>query len=424
VNAQRVNWAGNIAFEAETLHAPESIESLRALVAASPRIRPIGTAHSFNEIADTTGDLVSVAALPLRFDVDADRSTVTVGAGMRYGDVATRLHDAGYALANLGSLPHISVAGAIATATHGSGSAVGNLASSVRELELVTADGELLRLSREQDPEQFCGAVVALGALGVVTAVTLDVAATFEVRQWVYDEMPWSAVEEAIQEIFASAYSVSLFTNWRDDSVQQVWLKDRVDAPRLGEAPQRWHGATLAGDPRHPVPGMPVENCTQQLGIAGPWPGRLPHFRMEFTPSSGAELQTEYLLPREHAVAALAAVGSIREQVGPLVQISEIRTVARDDMWLSPSYERDTVGIHFTWVPDVAAVLSALSVVEEALEPFEPRPHWGKLFTTGADTLSKRYEKYGDFTDLMQSLDPTGKFRNAQLHAWFPHSSG
>jgi xylitol oxidase len=240
----------------------------------------------------------------------------------------------------------------------------------------------------------------------------------------VYDEMPWSAVEESIEEIFASAYSVSLFTNWRDSSVQQLWLKDRVDAPRLGEAPQRWLGATLAGDPRHPVPGMPVENCTQQLGISGPWPGRLPHFRMEFTPSSGAELQTEYLLPREHAVAALAAVGSIREQVGPLVQISEIRTVARDDLWLSPSYERDTVGIHFTWVPDVAAVLSVLSVVEDALEPFEPRPHWGKLFTTGAETLSKRYEKYGDFTDLMQSFDPTGKFRNAQLGAWFPQNSG
>jgi alditol oxidase len=193
-----------------------------------------------------------------------------------------------------------------------------------------------------------------------------------------------------------------------------------VDTGRLTDAPARWLGATLADGPRHPVPGMPTENATEQLGVPGPWLGRLPHFRMEFTPSSGEELQSEYLLPREHAVQALAAVGSIRQHVAPLLQICEVRTIAGDDLWLSPSYGRDTVAIHFTWVPDTPRVLSVLARVEEKLEPFEPRPHWGKVFTTGGDALAKRYDRYGDFVELMGHFDPAGKFRNEQLDGWFP----
>jgi xylitol oxidase len=257
----------------------------------------------------------------------------------------------------------------------------------------------------------------------VVTAVTLDVEPTFDVRQWVYDALPWTEANEHIEEIFASAYSVSLFTDWRSDAISQVWLKDRVDAPRLPQPPAHWLGATLADGPRHPIPGMPVENATEQLGVPGPWQARLPHFRMEFTPSSGEELQTEYLLPREHAVEALAAVAGIRERVGPLVQISEIRTIAADDLWLSPSYGRDTVGIHFTWVPDTAAVLPVVGMLEERLEPFEPRPHWGKVFTTPTDSLRERYPRYGDFTALMRRFDPDGKFRNDLIDQWFPRVS-
>ena len=420
MTAQHTNWAGNITFSTESLDAPPSIEELQSTVATTPRIRALGTGHSFNRIADTTGRLVSVAALPRHFDIDSERSRATVSAGMRYGEVATLLQEAGYAIPNLGSLPHISVAGAIATGTHGSGKAVGNLATAVAALELVTADGSLVTLDRDADRDRFCGSVVSLGALGVVTAVTLDIGPTFEVRQWVYDDMPWAAVEDDIEEVFAGAYSVSLFTDWRSDSFQQVWMKDRVDPGRLTDAPARWLGATLANGARHPVPGMPTENATEQLGAPGPWLGRLPHFRMEFTPSSGEELQSEYLLPREHAVEALAAVGSIRQHVAPLLQICEVRTIAADDLWLSPSYGRDTVAIHFTWVPDTPGVLSVLARVEEKLAPFEPRPHWGKVFTTGGEELAKRYDRYGDFVDLMRSFDPAGKFRNAQLDEWFP----
>jgi alditol oxidase len=422
VTTQHTNWAGNITFSTESLDAPRSIEELQSLVAESPRLRALGTAHSFNRIADTTGRLVSVAALPPRLDIDAERSTVTVSAGVRYGEVATLLHEAGYAIPNLGSLPHISVAGAVATGTHGSGKTVGNLATAVAALEMVTADGTLVRLDRDEDRDRFCGSVVSLGALGVVTAVTLDIGPTFEVRQWVYDDMPWAAVEDDIEEIFDSAYSVSLFTDWRSDSFRQVWRKDRLGTTERSEAPARWLGATLADSPRNPVPGMPTENATEQLGVPGPWQGRLPHFRMEFTPSSGEELQSEYLLPRECAVEALAAVGSIREHVAPLLQVCEVRTIAADDLWLSPSYGRDTVAIHFTWVQDTPGVLQVLEMVEERLQPFEPRPHWGKVFITGGDELAKRYDRYGDFVALMGSSDPEGKFRNEQLDGWFPPS--
>lgn len=420
VTTRLTNWAGNVEFGAERVHLPRSLEHLQRMVAAGTSVRPLGAGHSFSRIADTCGDLVSVAGLPQECELDPARSTVTVSAGMRYGELAARLHGAGFALRSLGSLPHISVAGAIATGTHGSGTTVGNLATAVTALQMVTADGELVDLSRETHGEAFCGTVIALGALGIVTAVTLDVVPAFSMGQWVYDDLPWAALDGHVEQILDSAYSVSLFTDWRRDRGCQVWLKRRVDCSVSPEPPRRWLGATLADGPRHPVAGMPAANCTQQLGVPGPWHERLPHFRREFTPSSGRELQSEYLVPRGHAVAALGAVGRIQERVGPLLQVSEIRTVARDDLWLSPSYGRDTLAVHFTWVPDTAAVTQVLGAVEEQLAPFQPRPHWGKLFSTSPDALARGYPRYGDFTELMAHHDPSGKFRNELLDRWFP----
>ncbi len=419
----RTNWAGNITFGTARLHTPTSLEQLQHVVAASSRVRAIGTGHSFNPIADTIGNQVCLASMPNMCVVDTQRSTVTVGAGMRYGELADRLQDTGYALAALGSLPHISVGGAIATGTHGSGDSVGSLATAVSALQIVTSDGSLLATSRETAGEEFRGAVIALGALGIVTTVTLDVVPSFEVRQWVYDDLPVAAVHDHAEEVFASAYSVSLFTDWRSDSFRQVWLKQRLDECDVREPRMRWLGATLADGPRHPIAGMPVENTTEQLGVPGPWHARLPHFRREFTPSSGDELQSEYLLPREHMAGALAALGRARDRFAPLVQVSEVRTVAGDDLWLSPSYGRDTVAIHFTWRPDAVAVTRVLDIVERQLEPFFPRPHWGKLFTNPSDGLASRYDRSSDFTALMRRHDPTGKFRNELLDSWFPSAA-
>ncbi|MFG3298833.1 FAD-binding protein [Micromonospora chersina] len=402
------NWAGNVAWSARACHEPSTLDELRRLVAGADRVRAVGTGHSFNRLGDTTGVQVSVAGLPPTVALDRDRGTVTVAAGMRYGDLATALHAEGYAVANLASLPHISVAGAVATATHGSGPAHGNLATAVAALELVTADGDLLTVDRA-DP-RFAGLVVHLGALGVVTRLTLDVVPAFEVRQYVRLGLPRAALDDALD----AAYSVSVFTGWRSPRFDQVWLKQRVDQP---PPPADWLDTRAADTPRHPVPGMPAQNCTEQLGEPGPWHERLPHFRLGFTPSSGDELQSEWHLARADGAAALAALDPAAERIAAVLQVCELRTVAADGLWLSPNHERDTLAVHFTWVGDPEAVAPVLDEVEERLAPFAPRPHWGKLFTRDPATA---YPRHDDFRALLREFDPAGKFRTALLDRYFP----
>ncbi|MEV6592078.1 FAD-binding protein [Streptomyces acidicola] len=400
------NWAGNIAYTAKELHRPHSIEEVRALVAGSRAVRVLGSGHSFNEIAEpgSEGVLLSLTALPPMVEVDTAARTVRVGGGVRYAELAAAVHGHGLALANMASLPHISVAGSVATGTHGSGNANGPLASAVREVELVTADGEVVVIGRGD--ARFGGAVTSLGALGVVTALTLDLEPAFEVSQHVYVDLPLAGLDHAA--VAATAYSVSLFTDWREPRFNHVWVKRRTDEP-----PVVFPWAPPATAAVHPVPGMPAGNCTQQFGVPGPWHERLPHFRAEFTPSSGAELQSEYLLPRQYALDALHALDAVREVIAPVLQTCEVRTVAADDQWLSPSFGRDTVALHFTWIDDTAAVLPVVRRVEEALDPYEPRPHWGKIFTVPSAALRERYPRLGDFRALAEELDPAGTFRNA-----------
>jgi len=340
---------------------------------------------------------------------------------MRYGEVAPPLHDHGWAVANLGSLPHISVAGAVATGTHGSGERNGSLATSVRALDMVVPGGELVTLDRKHDGDIFNGAVVALGVLGVVTSLTLDVVPTFEVRQHVYDDLPYDELIDAFDEVASAAYSVSVFTDWRAPVRAQVWLKRRVDEGEQlsGEPPQHWLGATLANGPRHPIAGMSPEHCTPQLGEPGPWHERLPHFRLGFTPSSGAELQSEYLVGRGSAVDALHALAGLHDQVAPVLLTSEIRTVAADGLWLSPAYHRDSVALHFTWIADETAVAPVVAAVEQALAPFDARPHWGKVFSTSPRVVTDEYERWADFTTLAQRFDPDDVLRNELLQDYF-----
>ncbi|WP_255953668.1 FAD-binding protein [Streptomyces odontomachi] len=398
------NWAGNVTFAAQKVTAPGSLGALRELVAASRRVRVLGSGHSFNEIADTEGVLLSLAALPAGIDVDTAARTVRVTGGVRYAQLAQEVHAHGLALHNMASLPHISVAGSVATGTHGSGRANGSLASAVREVELVTHDGAMRTLRRGE--ERFDGAVVSLGALGVVLALTLDLEPAYPMRQHVYTGLPLADLDFAA--VTGAAYSVSLFTDWRAPRFNQVWVKQRTDREAAPDFP--W--AAPATEPLHPVPGMPAGNCTPQLGEEGPWHERLPHFRAQFMPSSGAELQSEYLLPREHAGAALQVLDTIRETLAPVLQICEVRTVAADAQWLSPAYRRDTVALHFTWVKDTAAVLPVVRLLEDRLAPFEARPHWGKVFTTAPDVLRARYPRIADFAALAEALDPSHTFRN------------
>jgi alditol oxidase len=400
------NWAGNITFGAPVFHRPATVAELQATVTRAARIRVLGTGHSFNDMADSPGAQVSVAGLPRETDIDSAGSLVRVAAGLKYAELAARLDDKGFALRNLASLPHISVAGACATATHGSGPANQNLAAAIAAMEIVTAEGDLVRIGREDG--SFPGAIVHLGALGVVTHLVLEVVPAFEVSQRVYEGLPLEVLDDHFAGIMTAGYSVSLFTDWRAPRLTQIWIKQLAG----GSALPPWFTARAAPAARNPVPGQPPANCTEQLGVPGPWYARLPHFRPEFTPSAGDELQSEYLLPAGHAVPALHALSRISQAVAAVLQICEVRAVAADDLWLSPCYRRDAVAFHFTWIADTARVIPVVRLVEQQLAPFDARPHWGKVFTTSPETLRASYQRLPDFADLMRRYDPRGKFRN------------
>ena len=409
------NWAGNYSYGAGRLHQPKTIEQLQELVVSSNKLKALGTRHSFNDIADTSGDLVSLEHFDQILELDREHNTVTIEAGVRYGELGRWLHEKGFALHNLASLPHISVAGACATGTHGSGDKNGNLATAVSSMEMVTANGEIIVLSREKDSEHFHSAAVGLGGLGIVTKLMLDVSPTFEMRQDLYESLPLSQLEEHFDDLFSSAYSVSLFTDWRDATFNQVWLKRKVSLGASFNPEPTLFGATLATRNLHPISSLSAENCTEQMGISGPWHERLPHFRLDFTPSSGEELQSEYLIPRQHAFKTFLAIDRLREHVAPLLQVSEVRTIAADNLWMSPCYQQDCVAIHFTWKKDWPAVRKILPIIEEELAQFNARPHWGKLFTMTPERIGSLYVKLPDFQGLLGHYDPEGKFRNSYL---------
>jgi alditol oxidase len=403
------NWAGNYTYRAPTLYEPDSVEEVQDIVARQPHLRALGSRHSFTDLADSRFALIGLERIPPQLEVAADRRSVTVGGGVRYGTVGVFLAEQGLSLRNFASLPHISVAGAIATGTHGSGDRNRGLAADVRALDVVLASGELRHCSRASVGADFSGVVVSLGALGIVTQVELEVVPAFEVRQDVYEDLTWSAFDEHFDEITALGYSVSLFTDYADRGLRQVWIKSRVDA---AAPPPDVFGARPATTRAHPLPGVDAVNATEQFGRPGPPHDRLPHFRIGFTPSNGSEIQSEYLIDRRDAVAAVHAIRAISAQLAPLIQIAEIRTVASDDLWLSPSGGRETVGLHFTWRPRQADVEAALLAVERALAPYDARPHWGKLFRSDAAKLADVYPLLPRFRDLAETWDPEGRFRN------------
>lgn len=406
------NWAGNYQYSTDKLHPARSVEEVQKIVRKHAKIKVLGTRHCFNGIADSTANLISLAQMDRVVELDAKARTVTVEAGMRYGHLCPYLHEKGFALHNLASLPHICIAGACATATHGSGDKNGNLATAVAGLEFVTAEGEVLKLSREKDGKVFPGAVVNLGALGVVTKVTLDIQPTFEMRQDVYDNLPLAQLKDHFEHIMSAGYSVSLFTDWQQKRVNEVWIKRRIEKRVTLDGKAEFYGAKPATKNLHPIAALSANNCTEQMGIPGPWYERLPHFRMGFTPSSGKELQSEYFVPRKNAVEAILAIERLRDQISPHLMISELRTIAADQLWMSTCYQQASLTIHFTWKPDWDAVRKVLPQIEKELAPFKARPHWGKLFTLAPGELQKRYGRLPDFQQLANEYDPRGKFRN------------
>lgn len=411
--ATRTNWAGNVTYRASALVSPTSLDEVRRIVAGTPRLTALGSTHSFNRIADTDAVQVSLAGLPPQLEIDTDRRVVRVAAGMVHSQVAAGLEARGWALANLASLPHISTAGAVATGTHGSGIRNPSLAQAMVGLEVVRASGDVAWVDATTPDGALDAHRVALGALGVVTAVELAIEPTFQVATTVHLDLPLDAVVTHFDEVMGDAYSVSMFTSFDDRGARQVWVKHRVDEPDPAVDLVAL-GARPATGPVHPGENDPA-GVTEQGGVPGPWSERLPHFRSSFTPSTGAELQAEYLLPASSAVDALQALRPLQSLFAPLLIAAEVRTVAPDTAWLAPSSGRQSVGIHFTFRRDADAVAAAVLRIEEALAPFDARPHWGKVSAASAEWLHEVYPRLDAFAAVARDLDPTGKFRNEFL---------
>ena len=410
MSIHHVNWAGNVTYGAEALLEPATVEELQDMVARRPRVCALGTRHSFTDIADTSGALISLAGIDPDVMVDPTAMTVSVTGGTRYGVLIRELQAQGLALHNTGSLPHISVAGATATGTHGSGDGNGILSTAIAAVELVAADGSLLRIDRSSD--ELPALAVGLGAFGIITRLTLDIQPSYVVRQDVYRYAPWETVLGQLDDVMASAYSVSLLADFASPTVMQVWLKTRLDGRERPEVATTLFGATWYDDSEELAP----ENVNQRASVPGPWSERMPHFRLEGEPSHGGdELQSEYYVAREHGVPALEALRALGPRISPHLRIAEIRTAAADSLWLSPAYERDVLCVGFTWAKHPAEVAALLPVIEEALAPFAPRPHWGKLFDLGADVVGQRFPRLPDFLAVRRRYDPEQKFWNPFL---------
>jgi xylitol oxidase len=398
------NWSDTVDLRG-TVATPRSTAEVAELVRGADRVLALGSAHSFSPVAVTPGLHIETAALPA--DIAVNGTTVTVSAGMTYATLGRELHARGLGLAAMASLPHITVGGAMATGTHGSGDAIGTLSSAVTGIEIVTAGGDVRWVRRGVDPD-FGAWVVSIGALGVVTRVEMEVEPTYEVAQTIFAGLDLDVVEADFDAVFGSATSVSVFTRWRPEPDAQLWLKRRIDR----EGP--WPGGPAFGvpprdDPLHPLEQLDPVHCNPQRGQVGPWHERLPHFRAEFTPSAGDEIQAEYLLPRSQAVEAIRRLRPLHARITPLLHVTEIRTMRADDLWLSPAYSVDTVGIHFTWHRD-ERIFEVLPAIEEMLLPLGARPHWGKVSVASPEQLHSAYPRLTDFLRLREQVDPQGRF--------------
>ena len=400
------NWSKNVDFNDRGFLQPESLTELQEAVRSNAKLRARGTAHCFNEIANTSSYAVNLSKMPKTIEVNPGSNSVTVAAGLKYGELAPVLHQQGWALNNLASLPHISIAGSISTGTHGSGIRNQNLANQVLSLDLVTAAGELRHIDRTNPA--FNALVVGLGLGGIVYQYELKIEPTFEIRQVIYPEIPLDVLQRSFDQIMGSAYSVSYFTDWGSNQVGNLWCKFRDDEV----IPESIGGSANADKKYHPIPSVDPVACTDQLGEPGNWHERLSHFKLDFTPSVGEEIQTEFFVDRKDASAAIEAVSKLGSEISPLLWITELRTVAADELWLSGSYQRDTFAIHFTWKKD-EEIYPVIEKVEAALRPFNYRPHWGKVFTADAQYLKSVYPKMSEFKALVEALDPTKKFENS-----------
>ena len=407
------NWAGNIKFQDSKTIAPKSIAEIQNIVRKNPKVKARGTAHCFNTIADTKHLALLLDQMPKEIIINKEKKSVTVSAGLKYGEVAEELHKNGWALHNLASLPHISIAGAIATGTHGSGSNNGILATAVKSFDVVLADGSFRNIN-SSDGDLFYGGVIGLGLIGIVVRVELEIQPTFNLGQNVYLEMSRNNFRNNFEEIMNSGYSVSYVTTWQQAVDGEVWVKFLEGS----NPPKELFGSKPATEKLHLLKNHSAEPCNDQLGIIGPWHLRLPHFKMEFTPSSGTELQSEFFVNKAQASSVLLALEAIADQISIPLMGSEIRTIASDNFWMSPQYKSDDVGLHFTW-KQVPETFEAVKAIEEVLAAFHYRPHLGKIYSATPAYISSVFPKFKNFQQLITEIDPKNKFGNEMTDSLF-----
>lgn len=407
------NWAGNIEFQDDKTLAPKSIAEIQNIVLTNPKVRARGSAHCFNTIADTKYVALVLDQMPKEIIIDKEKKSVTVSAGLKYGEVAEELHKNGWALHNLASLPHISIAGAIATGTHGSGANNGSLATAVKSFDIVLADGSLRNVNSSEG-DLYYGGVIALGLVGIVVRMELEIRPTYNLGQNVYLGMKRDNFRDNFDAIMGSGYSVSYVTTWQQEIAGEVWVKFLEGRT----PPEVLFGSHCATEKLHLLKHHSPEPCNDQLGIIGPWHLRLPHFKMEFTPSSGSELQSEFFVNKDHAKSALLELEAIADQISIPLLGSEIRTIASDNFWMSPQYKSDNVALHFTW-KQVPETFEAVKEIEKILKPFDYRPHLGKIFTATPSYISSVFPKFKDFQELICQIDPSNKFGNEMTERFF-----
>ncbi len=404
------NWSGHTSFTARRYHEPTSVEEIQDIVSSSSQVRVIGSRHSFNGIADSSVDQLWLGAMNQKVIIDTLNKKATVPAGITYTELCPVLEETGFALTNLASLKHITVAGAVTTATHGSGNGVGNLATVVSGVEMVSANGDLVEYTREQNPDIFPGVVVSLGALGIITRYTLDLVPSFLIQQDSYENIPFSEVYEHYGEITNSAYSVSLFPTWQNDYCETLVLKRKASSKEPLSTPDTFFGARSR--PPEKARKASEGRSYSPFGKPATWHESLPHYSLHEPEKMGNELQSEYFLPRENLVEALKAVQSLKEDLEPILGGSEIRSVAADDLWMSPANGQDIVGIHFNWLKKWDGIKLFLPKLEAALRPYSAMPHFGKLFHMGHEELKEVYPALNNFRKLILESDPEGKFNN------------
>ena len=374
-HASRWNWSNNIEFTAKTaLEKPSTADELATLIRDTRRsVKVVGTAHSFNDIADTDGIQISLANFQ-NISIDPSRMMVKFGGGVTYISLIKALAAEKMALQNLPSLPHINVVGSVVTGTHGSGMQNQAMGALVSEFAFVDASGAQRRLTREHHEGEFYRYLHSFGALGVIYEMTMDIEPEYGVAKCVYQDVPWDFLKdkEAYNELNQRHEYISYFTDWKEEKMTSIWIGSRYNPQNisyedllaqsyLDTCPPTYLEGTLT-QKIHPVPGRSSDPCVES-GY-GMWNDKIYHFKPDKPPSSdGDEIQTEFFVKYADMPAAVAELYSNAALFRDFVQITEIRGVERDSIPLSPAKEQDVMGIHFTWKHDFKNVYFAAKTV-------------------------------------------------------------